>query len=111
MRKIWLVDRYEYILNKCNWKNVLDLWCVDHDFLIHSKDKDHPWLHKNIKKVAKTCYFDPQTLSYLAKINWYEIVDIKFTKLYKKRHRWVSWFTYIRKFWSQWFIITLKIWK
>lgn len=207
MRKIWLVDRYEYILNKCNWKNVLDLWCVDHDFLIHSKDKDHPWLHKNIKKVAKTllwvdflekdielmnqnwynavqanvetmdlwkkfdvivaweiiehlqnaglflqsckkhlngdwiliittpnpfyyyhqiqilmnwypiihkehtCYFDPQTLSYLAKLNWYEIVDIKFTKLYKKRHRWVSWFTYIRKFWSQWFIITLKIWK
>ena len=47
-----LVDRYDYILQACAWKNVLDLGCVDHDFLIHSKDKDHPWLHKNIKNVA-----------------------------------------------------------
>jgi len=202
---IWLVDRYEYILKKCEWKHVLDLWCVDHDFLIHSNDKDHPWLHKKIKNVASdllgvdflekdvelmnknwfnavqanvetmdldkkfdvivaweiiehlqnpwfflqsckkhlnndwiliittpnpfyyfhqvqilknwnpiiheehTCYFDPQTLSYLSELNWYEIVSINFTKLYKKWHRFVSWFTYLRKFWSQWFIITLKI--
>lgn len=204
-KKIWLTDRYEYILGKCKSKNVLDLWCVDHDFLIHSKDRDHPWLHKKIESVANsllwvdfiekdvelmnkswfkavqanvetmelwkkfdvivaweiiehlqnpwlflwqckkhlnkegiliittpnpfyyfhqiqilknwipiihqehTCYFDPQTLSYLAKLNGYDIVEINFTKLYKKRHRYVSWFTYLRKYWSQGFIVTLKI--
>jgi len=206
-KKIWLTDRYEYILSNCKWKSVLDLWCVDHDFLVYSEDKDHPWLHKNIKWVANellwvdflekdvelmnknwynaiqanveemnlwkkfdiiiaweiiehlqnpwlflqsckkhmkedsyliittpnpfyylhqyqvlrfwnpiiheehTMYFDPQTLSYLCKINWFEIVDIQFTKLYKKWHRYVSWFTYLRRFWSQWFIIKVKLWK
>lgn len=203
-KNIQLVDRYEYILKLCTWKNVLDLWCVDHDFLVHSEDKDHPWLHKNIKSVADTllwvdfleedialmtksgftavqanvenmdlwktfdvivageiiehlqntwlflqsckkhmkkdslliittpnpfyylhqyqilrfwkpiiheehtCYFDPQTLGYLAELNWFIVEEVYFTKLYKKWHRYVSWFTYLRRYWSQWFIITLK---
>ncbi len=204
-KNINLIDRYEYILHQCSNKDILDLGCVDHDFLIHSKDKDHPWLHKSIKEVANsilwvdflekdielmnknwftavqanvenmnlwkifdvivageiiehlqnpglflqsckthmnwdslliistpnpfyylhqyqilrfwkpiiheehTCYFDPQTLSYLAELNWFVVENIYFTKLYKKWHRYVSWFTYLRKYWSQGFIITLKL--
>lgn len=203
--KIALIDRYEYIKKICKWKNVLDLGCVDHDFLIHKESPDHPWLHNEIKKVAKqltwvdflekdvqnmikhwyntvqanvenmdlkktydviiaweivehlqnigqflksckrhmnnesiliittpnpfyylhqyqilrfwkpiihkehTCYFDPQTLSYIAQLNWLKINEVYFTKLYKKWHRIVSFFTYFRTFWSQWFLITLQL--
>ena len=95
MKNLGLVDRYDYILNKCNWKDVLDLGCVDHNFLIHSKDKDHPWLHKNIKKVAKTLLW----VDFLEKDielmnqNWYNAVqaNVETMDLWKKFDVIVAW--------------------
>lgn len=47
-----IVDRNDFIVEKCRDRAVLDLGCVCHD-LSEKQIKSGSWLHGNIKKVAK----------------------------------------------------------
>ncbi|GAF75725.1 unnamed protein product, partial [marine sediment metagenome] len=45
------IDRYKFVIDKTRGKTVLDLGCIAHSLKV---TETGPWLHKEIKKVAKT---------------------------------------------------------
>jgi hypothetical protein len=50
-----VVDRINYLREKCEGKKVLHLGCLDHPEIILERVKDGSWLHGIISNVSKLC--------------------------------------------------------